>query len=72
MANGCLPGGVMLVEGGRGSSVVWTQPDEVKIDPKDPLSAFGEEPKGGYLVVLKNGQPQKMDGKTLKAKLLVK
>jgi hypothetical protein len=67
-----LQGGIMLVEGGRGSSVPWSQPDEVKIDAKNPLASFGEEPDGGYLVVLADGRVQRIDAKTLKERLLKK
>jgi hypothetical protein len=66
------PGGVMLVQGGKGSSVVWTQPDEVRIDPKKPLASFGAEPEGGWIVVLNNGRAQRMDAATLKKRLLSK
>ena len=65
-------GGILLVEGGPGSSVPWTQPDEVVIDPDMPLAAFGQEPEGGYRVVLADGSRAKLDAKALSAKLLGK
>jgi hypothetical protein len=64
-----LQGGVMLVEGGEGSAVPWTQPDEVDIDGENPLASFGKEPRGGYLVVMSDTTVKRLPAQELKAKL---
>ncbi len=46
-----IPDGILFVKGGRGSEVVWTKPDYVQLDPDDPLQAFGEPPKDGFMIL---------------------
>jgi WD40 repeat protein len=63
-------GGVILVEGGPGSAVPWTKPDQVPFDPEKPLEQFGEEPPGGYRVILTGSwDPVRLSAAELKAKL---
>ena len=64
-----VQGGILLVEGGEGSAVPWTQPDEVKLDGGNPLVSFGREPQGGFTVILLDGRVVTLTSEQLKEKL---
>jgi hypothetical protein len=59
----------MIIDAGKGESTFWSQPEEFKIDAADPLASLGEEPAGGYVVVLVDGAVLQLSGEKLVAML---
>jgi hypothetical protein len=61
--------GMELIEVGKGAAVSWMEPDELKIDPANPLAALGEAPPDGFIVAFKDGHMERVPAEKLKAAL---
>jgi len=46
---------VMFVEADSGAAVIWTKPDDLKLDPDRPLNGLGKLRPGGFLATLADG-----------------
>ena len=60
---------IMAVEVDEDSAVVWTKPDDWKVDEKDPTKGLRVYPDSGLLVAMMDASvrflPAKIDPKTL-------
>ncbi|MHB1036923.1 MAG: DUF1559 family PulG-like putative transporter [Pirellulales bacterium] len=46
---------IMVVEVGEAQAVEWTKPDDLKVDPKQPLAGLAGSPRRGFLAALADG-----------------
>ncbi|HEV2948997.1 MAG TPA: DUF1559 domain-containing protein [Gemmataceae bacterium] len=62
---------IMLVDGDDDHAVIWTKPDDLKVDPKNPKAGLRNNPGSGFLILLGDGSvhyfPANIDVKTLNA-----
>jgi len=59
----------MVVDAADEAAVIWTKPDDLKLDPKDPHKGLAVRFQGKYLVLFAAGNtqelPKTIDKKTL-------
>ncbi len=62
---------ILTVDADDAHAVIWTKPDDLKIDPQKPQTGLHDHPRSGFLVGLADGSvrflPAKIDAKTLNA-----
>jgi hypothetical protein len=60
---------LMLVDAADDAAVIWTKPDDLKLDPKAPAKGLAARHKDSYLVLFADGQvkllPKKIDNDAL-------
>src|SRR5262249_15157914 len=60
---------VLLVDADAAAAVVWTKPDDLKVDPKAPRKGLAARPGDKYLLGMADGSvyfaPKKIDDTTL-------
>jgi hypothetical protein len=60
---------VMIVDAADDTAVIWTKPDDLKLDPKDPTKGLGVRHRDSYLFGFADGSvrlvPKTVDKKTL-------
>ena len=46
---------IMFVEADASAAVIWTKPDDLRLDPERPLNSVGKSRTGGFLAALADG-----------------
>ena len=54
---------IMILEADDSQAVVWTKPDDLNFDPKDPLKGLGHLVEGGFHTVLMDGSARRISNK---------
>ncbi|HEX7378406.1 MAG TPA: DUF1559 domain-containing protein [Pirellulales bacterium] len=61
---------LMVVESNADHAVIWTKPDDLEIDPENPLAGLGDLHPGGFLAVFADGHTSFIK-KTIDAAMLL-
>ncbi len=63
-------GTIMILEVSAEKAVIWTKPDDLEFDPREPLEALGTIPDNGFVAAFADGAvrtiPKSIDGETLR------